>query len=231
MSTLVYRICALLEQLLDGVPVGTNLGLLHLFLALLSGRLLLWRGALFPALSDLGLSEAAVRRAQAALTYGHWQIAPLLDAWQRLVLREGRFRAHCYEGYHPVACDLVGFFRPRLQGCVSKHYHAQADKALPAVVLGMVGAVGSVGTPRLALARHLMRPPAGDTGEKALERRTLTQAGSGLAAKEVVIADAGFSLADTLACKVSRFGLRRDRNFTARRNYLPAYKGRGAYPQ
>ena len=67
MSEIVYRICALLGRILADVPVGTNLGLFALFFALLSGRFLPARGAVFTALADLGLSEEAVRRAAAAL--------------------------------------------------------------------------------------------------------------------------------------------------------------------
>ena len=70
MSTTVYRISDLLRQLLVSVPLGTNLGLFHLLLALVSGRFLLSRGALFPALADLNLNEDAVRRGAAALSSG-----------------------------------------------------------------------------------------------------------------------------------------------------------------
>ena len=55
MSAIVYRISCLLEQILDSVPIGTNLGLFSLLFALLSGRLLASHGAVFPALADLGL--------------------------------------------------------------------------------------------------------------------------------------------------------------------------------
>jgi len=222
MSEIVYRILSLIEAVLTGVPVGTNLGLLHLLLTLLSGRLLHSRGALFPALADLGLSEAAVRRAEAALCYGRWQIQALIVAWRLLVLAEGDWQPRFHEGYCGVACDLVGYFRPRLCGCSTKHYHAQADKTFPAVVLGMIAPVGAVRTTRLALLRALVRTQAGDQSEKDLERRTLTKAGAGLGSQEVVVADAGFSLAAVLTCQVARFVVRRDKNFTARRNCLPA---------
>src|SRR5438132_7284455 len=52
MSTIVYRISVLLGAILVDVPVGTNLGLFWLLWALLSGRFLLSRGAIFPALAD-----------------------------------------------------------------------------------------------------------------------------------------------------------------------------------
>lgn len=60
----------LLVSLVVGLPIGTNLGLLHLLWMLLSGRLLYSRGAVMPGLSALGLPDAAVWRAWAALGGG-----------------------------------------------------------------------------------------------------------------------------------------------------------------
>ena len=120
MSIIVYRMSVLLSRTLADVPIGTNLGLFWLLWALVSGRFLLSRGAVFPALADRGLAADAVRRAGAALAYGRWAIQTLVQAWQQVVQQEGRWRAHRYEGFRPVACDLVGFFRPRLSGCLGK---------------------------------------------------------------------------------------------------------------
>ena len=83
MSEIVYRITRLLTALLRSVPVGTNLGLIHLFWALLSGRFLPSRGALFPALAEMGLKDAAVRRASAALSYGRFDIAEFRREFDR----------------------------------------------------------------------------------------------------------------------------------------------------
>jgi hypothetical protein len=200
-------------------------------LALVSGRFLTSRGAVFPALCDLGLSEAAVRRAQAALCYGRWQLADLLSDWQRLVLTEGVWRAHRYEGIRPVACDLVGFFRPRLTGCLGKHYKSEADKALPAVVLALVGGVGSVGRQRLALPRLLLHQEPTETKEADFQRRVIQQASQTLTSEEALIVDAGFALADLLDSGVARFVVRLKKNTTARRNRLPAYRGKGRPPE
>ena len=93
---------------------------------LLSGRLLLRRGAVIPALADTGLPDDAVRRCWAALAYGKWQTKHLIDAWQQLLCDEGHWQAHQHGGYRPVACDLVGFFRPHLGECPTKHYASQA---------------------------------------------------------------------------------------------------------
>src|SRR5215469_13054604 len=129
MSDICYGISSLLCQILICVPVGTNLGLFHLFCALLSGRFLTYRGAITPSVADLGLSEDAVRRSEAALANGRWKTNHLVTVWHQTVLEQGRFVAHCYEGFRPVASDLIGFFRPKLQNCSDKHYTSRANKA------------------------------------------------------------------------------------------------------
>jgi hypothetical protein len=230
MSTIVYRISGLLGAILADVPVGTNLGLFWLLWALISGRFLLSRGAVFPALADGGLPADAVRRSGAALAYGRWTIQPLVRAWHQRVEQEGRWRAHRYEGFRPVACDLVGFFRPHLSGCVGKHYQSGADKALPAMVMAVVAAIGSVGNVRLPLLRLVLRADPSDCGEAALQRRALRRAGAALQADEVLVVDAGFGVAALLTEDVPRFVARVARNFTARCNVLPTYKGRGRRP-
>src|SRR5262244_3903421 len=87
MSPLVYRMNAVLSHVVQRVPVGTHLGLFHCLWMLLSGRLLLSRGAVIPGLAALGLATAAVRRAWAALAYGR-HAAQLLEAWEQLVQEE-----------------------------------------------------------------------------------------------------------------------------------------------
>jgi hypothetical protein len=229
MSPIVYRIQNLLEKILANVPVGTNLALFHFFLTLLSGRLLTSRGALFPALQDFGLEPAGVRRAEAAVRCGHFQLDNLVDNWHATVVAEGHLRPHIYEGVRPVACDLIGFFRPQLQGALGKHYHSQADKALPAVSVGIIGAVGSVGSQRFALPRAIVTQSTSDLSEKALKQATIARAAAVVAEGEAGIFDSGFDPENLLAGGVTHFVVRGATNFTARRNYLPPYKGRGAH--
>lgn len=231
MSEPVYRICSVLCQLLASVPVGTNAGLFALLWALVSGQFLLSRGAVFPALAQLKLSPAAVRRAVAALSYGRFVFADLLADWNQLVKKEGRFFANEYAGWRPVACDTTGFFRPELLGCRSKHYTGDAKTALPAVVLGLIASVGTVCGVRVPVLRHLLRGHNTKECEADLKRRLLSQASKTLTEKEVLVADAGFGLADVLASGVKKFVVRVAQNFTARKNALPEYKGRGRHPE
>ena len=138
MQEVVYRVLALVSALVVDVPIGTNLGLLHLFWMLLCGQLLLSRGALFPGLSAIGLSDAAVRRAWAALGRGSWTSQRLVKQWAMVVEAEGFWQPHMHGGYHPVAVDITGFSRPRLQGCPTSHFSTMAGKAVPAIPLGII---------------------------------------------------------------------------------------------
>src|SRR5207245_2903709 len=121
MQERVYRTLAVLCRLVGRFPIGTNLGLVYLLWMMVSGRLLGTRGAVIPGLSGLGLPDAAVRRAWASLGSGAWTSEGLLVGWSELIAGEGQWRAHSHGGYHPVAADLTGFFRPRLVGCPTKH--------------------------------------------------------------------------------------------------------------
>ena len=107
MPILVYRINTLLSRLVKNTPQGTNLGLFHLLWMILSGRLLSSRGALIPGLAEVGLGADAVRRAWAALAYGRWDSAHLLETWQQSVSREGCWQAHRHGGYTPLVCDFT----------------------------------------------------------------------------------------------------------------------------
>jgi len=94
MSPSVDRLSLLLGAIGADGPVGTNLGLGWWLGALLSGRFLLRRGAVFPALADGGRPADAVRRSGAALAYGRWAIQPRGWAWHQVVEPAGRWQAH-----------------------------------------------------------------------------------------------------------------------------------------
>jgi len=197
---------------------------------LLSGRLLLSRGAVIPGLAALGLAAEAVRRAWVALAYGKWHTAQLLEAWEQLVQEEQVFHAHQYGGYRPVACDLVGFFRPRLRDCPTKHYSSAAGKALPAIPLGSAARVGTGGTQRLAVPCLLVRGEPTETSETALQRRLLQRTNAQLAADEALVCDRGFPLRQLQAAGIQRYVVRAPVNCTARRVPLPLYQGKGRQP-
>jgi hypothetical protein len=230
MSPAVYRTLTVLCELVIALPVGTNLGLWHVWLALVSGQLLLTRGALIPALSALGLTPAQVRRAWQAFAQGDWQIATLLAHWQQLIRREGRWHAHVHGGYRPLVIDLSAFFRPRLQDCATKHFDSRAGKALPAIPLALMASVGAVAGQRLAILRALLRASDDDPSETALQQQALNEAVRLAAADEVLVVDRGFRITQLQAANAPRYVARGAKNLTARRAQPPAYSGHGRRP-
>jgi len=231
MTTAVSQTMQALCAITQSLPIGTNLALLHFLWMQLSGALLPSRGALFPALQAIGLSPAAVRRAWAAFHSGAWQIAELLVAWEHYVLEQKQWQAHQYAGYYAKAVDLTAYWRPTLRGCLTKHYYPPADKALPAVVLGVIARVGSVNGQRVAIVTHLVRADPDDPSEAALQTAVVRQAAETLAEDEIPVFDAGFKIRELQAAKLPRYVVRLAKNFTARRNGLPAYKGHGRRPE
>jgi hypothetical protein len=197
---------------------------------LISGALLPERGAIFPALKAIGLSDPATRRAWAAFRGGVWRTAVLLQLWQAYVTALPDWRVHRYEGYAVVAADVTAFWRPALKNCPSKHYHPIANRALPAVIFGIVAQTGEIGGQRVALPRTFERVSAQDGRESRLWAGMLRQMSRTLAEDEILAVDAGVKIADLQEAGIKRYVLRLASNFTARRNYLPEHLGKGRKP-
>lgn len=230
MSSIVYRIQEFLSRVVEGVGVGTNLNLVYLLWMMMSGRMLESRGAVIPGLSAFGLPADAVRRSEAALAYGDWKIERLVENFRKQMEEERRWEAHTHGGFRPVAADLVGFYRPKLKGCATKHYSSAAGKALPAIVVGIAGAVGSVDEQRLTVPRAIVETDPADPSEKALMKRLIEEVKTGLANDEAIIVDRGFPLDLFLEAKIERYVKRERENFKAYRAEV-SYKGRGRHPE
>jgi hypothetical protein len=227
MQESVYRVLTLVSALVVDLPVGTNLGLLHLFWMVLCGKLLLSRGAIFPGLSAAGLSEGTARRAWAALGHGSWTSDRLVKQWARIVEAEGSWQPHTAGGYHPVAVDITGFWRPRLQRCPTSHYSATAGKALPAIPLGIIARIGSVGAQRFGLPRGLVRADPTDPSPSAHRRAVLKRAAELQASDDVLVTDREFTVGQLQAAGATAWVTRLLKNVTARRAAPPPYPGRG----
>lgn len=221
---------SILVELTKGLPVGTNLALLQFLWMLVSGALLPQRGAIFPALQSTGLSEQATRRAWAAFRGGVWQTAVILRLWQEQVEGLPGWQVHRHEGYRAITVDVTAFWRPKLQNCPSKHYHPAANRALPAVIIGIIGEVGEIGGQRLACPLAFERVHPKDPSESRLWEGLLRWAQRHLTDEDIAVIDAGVKLADVHASGLGRFLLRLATNFTACRNQPLPYGGKGRRP-
>jgi len=218
---------ATLSILTQDLPVGTNLALLHFMWMLVSGALLPNRGAIFPALKSIGLSDTATRRAWVAFRKGVWQMPAMLVLWREHVKQMPGWQEHRYEGYLPIPADVTAMWRPALKNCPSKHYHPAAHRALPAVIMGIIGEVGEINGQRIALPRAFERVHPKDTSEKRLWQEILKSAKKSLQDDEILVVDAGLKISDLQEAGIERYEVRLATNFTGRRNYLPEhFRGR-----
>ncbi len=216
--------------LVEPLAVGTNLGLFYFFIMLLSGRLLPSRGGIFPGLQLLGLDARSIRRSWSSFRYGKWDLSLLLNRWQFYLESQNLWTPYIYGGYRPVSVDTTAFFRPKLKGHKGKHYKSQVGKALKAVIFGLIVRVGQTGDERIPVIRDIVRSSPDDVSYKPLLKRLLSRVHEDLLPDEMAIFDAGFHLKDLKTATVYQYVLRLARNFTARRNVLPEYKGKGRKP-
>ena len=210
--------------------VGTNLGLLHVLWAMVSGQMLPSRGALLPALKSSGLSDEEVRHAWQASRNGAWQINELIGGHVAWVKDNSDWRPREHGGYRVIAGDRVGFYRPKLEGCETKHFHPVAGRALPAIELGMIAEIGHIGDQRLPLLNQIVRMPEGHTDHLSLRKAVIQALRTHQRTDEVSVADAEFGAAEMLRAGDGLFVVRGDKNATFRRADPPKYTGLGRPP-
>jgi hypothetical protein len=226
----VYRICEMAQAAVSGVVKGTNLAVYEGLMTMMSGAMLNSRGALIPALAGEGYDQRDSLRIWQGLAHGSWQANAMLAELKARIEQAHDWIALEVGGYRVKALDTVGFFRPRLKGCDTKHYQSVAGKALPAICIGQMGAVGCVGEQRVTVPCTLVRASGEVRSEEDLMQALAKQAAEQLHPQDVVTADRKFSPLTLLKAGCPHVVLRRPKNMTMRRASPPAYTGRGRPP-
>jgi hypothetical protein len=230
MTTASQKTVQVLEQIVKVVPVGTNLALLQLMWAMITGAFLTSRGAIHAALALCGFESAEINRSWCALRWGKWHIQELVQRFRQQVAESGQWQSRAYGGYRPVAVDTTAYWRPRLQGWPSRLFRQLTGKAMTGIGFGLIADVGQVGDQRLPLLRQIVRGQDPAESEMSLKERTVAQAARLLEENEVLLHDGGLSVAQLQAAGAALFIVRLGSNCTARRPHLPKYKGRGRRP-
>ncbi len=221
MSIAITRTIQVLEEIVQVLPVGTNLALLQLMWAMANGSFLRSRGAVHGALAESSFTPGQVRRSWSALRYGVWSITELVGRWRAIVLREGRWQPREYGGYRPLAVDITAFWRPHLQGWVGKFFYRLANRAVKGVGFGVITQVGQVDGQRIPLLKRIIRVKRAEMSEADLKASILRQVATYLEEGEVWVHDAGVELAEAQAAGIPRYIIRLAVNVTGRRNCLP----------
>ena len=219
-----------LVYIVQVVGIGTNISLLRIMWAMMTGSFLKSRGSVHGALEECGFEDEEIRRGWSGLRYGSWKIEDMIEAWQAKVASDGEWEANKIEKYRVKSIDITGFWRPKLKGSVNKLYNSTAQRALPAVIFGVMTCSGKIGEKRVSLLQQIVRCEIG-TSEKEFHTELLKATKKSMLADEMVVVDAGFTVAEMIENEIERFVVRGAINCTARKNVLPEYKGRGVYPK
>lgn len=230
MTTAVKTTITALVCIVQVVPIGTNISIVRMLWALMNGSFLQSRGAVHSALSSNEFSEEEVRRSWSALRYGSWEINELLSWWHVHIASSNEWSGRRYNGYRIKSIDTTGFWRPHLKGAVSVHYSSLAQRALPAIVFGVIVTSGVIKEKRIPRLDQIIRCPA-EMSAADFNSHLLVCAKKSMLPDEIAVVDAGFGLSALHHTTLTHYVIRMAANCTVRTNELPAYKGRGAPPK
>lgn len=188
------------------------------------------RSAFFTVLNAKGFAMQEVRRSWTAMRTSAWDANELLDNWQLYVASENQWRVHRHEGLQAVSVDMIGVWRPHLKVWAGKHFHSLAQRALPAVVFGVMVVAGEVKGKQTPLLRRIVRCEL-QVEKVTFRMQLLCEAKKRLLPEHVMVIDAEFEVSGMQSAGIERFVVRVACNSTTRRNQLPMYKGVGRKAQ
>ena len=232
MQEAVYRVLTLVSALVVDVPIGTNLGLLHLFWMVLCGKLLLSRGAIFPGLSAVGLSERG--GAAGVGSAGAWELdessageavgaggggGGVLAAASARWVSPGRGRHHRRSS------------GPGCRGARPATTARRPGRRCRRSRWGSSRGSGAWAQQRFGLPRGLVRADPGDPSPSAHRRVLLKRAVELQEPTDVLVMDREFTVGQVQAAGATVWVTRLLKNMTARRADPPPYGGRGRPPK
>jgi len=216
------RIVSLIEQMMDVVPKGTALGLCDLISAMFSGYFIESGGAVMPAVEAFLRQEvedeeeraARSRRAAKALTYGSYNLKELIDKLREIVEEEGVWEPIIIQGYRVAPVDGTAYRRAAVKKLESKAYFSDANRALPAVPIGMIATVGEVNGQRIALLKNAVVTDVKTNDSVADKQELYRQVAIGLEEDEIGVFDAGFKLVEAAEAGIEQCVIRLALNCT-----------------
>lgn len=217
-----YRMLDLIEQMVAVAPKGTALGLCDVISAMFSGYFIESGGAVMPAVEAFLRQEvkeekeraARSRRAAKAITYGTYNLKELMDKVQEIVQAEGNWKPVMAQGYRIVPVDFTAYRRAAVKKLKTKAYVADANRAVPAVPIGMIATVGEVNGQRVALLKNVVFTDLKINDESSHKQDLYKQVAKGLEEDEIAVFDAGFKLAEATATNIQRCLIRLSKNCT-----------------
>lgn len=215
-----YRILDLIEQLVTVAPKGTDAGLSDLISAMFSGYFIESGGAIMPAvegylrreIKDEGERAARSRRAAKAVTYGSYNLLELINRLHEIIQAEGHWQPIMAQGYRIKSVDFTAYRRTAVKKLKAKAYASDANRAVPAVPIGMIASVGQVNGQRVALLTDAIHTRLSVNESVMHKKRLYKRVAKGLAQDEIAAFDAGFSLVDAAEANIKQCLIRLAKN-------------------
>ncbi|MFO7679576.1 MAG: hypothetical protein R6X34_05945 [Chloroflexota bacterium] len=217
-----YRILSLIEQTVAVAPKGTALGLSDVVSAMFSGYFIESGGAVTPAVEAFLRQEvkdekervSRTCRAAKAVTYGSYNSLEMMNQVQAIVQQEGYWQPIKAQDYRIASVDFTAFRRTAVKKLKAKAYVSDANRAVPAVPIGMIAAVGEVNGQRVALLKNVVHTKLSDNDSVSHKKKLYQQVAKELDEDEIAVFDAGFKLAEAAAAHIERCLIRLSKNCT-----------------
>ncbi len=217
-----YRIQELIEQMVAVAPKGTALGLSDVISAMFSGCFIESGGAITPAveaflrqkIKDEKERAARTRRAAKAVTYGKYNLHELINKLRDIVEEEGHWQSIKAQNYRITSVDFTAFRRTAVKKLKAKAYVADANRAVPAVPIGMIASVGEVNGQRVAILKDAVPADLSKNDNVLHKKKLYKQVAKGLDKDEIAVFDAGFKLVEAAEADIQRCLIRLAKNCT-----------------
>lgn len=217
-----YRMLTLIEQVVATAAKGTALGLSDVVSAMFSGHFIESRGAVTPAIEAFLRQEitdekeraARTRRAAKAVTYGSYNLLEMMNQVQDIVQQEGHWQPIKAQDYRIVPVDFTAFRRAAVKKLKAKAYVSDANRAVPAVPIGMIASVGEVNGQRMALMKNVVHTNLNNNDNASHKKKLYQQVAKELDEDEIAVFDAGFKLVEAAAANIERCLIRLAKNCT-----------------
>ncbi len=201
-----YQVQQAIEQMVSTLPKGTDLGLCDVISAMYSGYFVESGGGVMPAIDQYlrgwipEESERAARsrRAAKAITYGQYNLNELIAEMKRIVTQSSQWQPTIVQGYRLKSVDMTSYKRSKVKTLKSKGYDSNAQRAMPAVPFGIMGTTGEVNGQRVALLEMLICGDINQNQPAEEMKKVYSQVAQQLAANELAVFDAGFSLIEAV---------------------------------
>jgi len=137
-----------------------------------------------------------------------------MEKVEEIVESEGKWQPIMAGGYRVVSVDFTAYQRAAVKKLKAKAYVSDANRAVPAVPIGMIASVGEVNEQRLALLKNVVAADLEVNEGAEHKKRLYKQVTTELDEDELAVFDAGFHLVAAIEANIKRCVIRLAKNCT-----------------